>query len=171
MNAEEIQNAANVRKTLCSSFLMAGLRLLPDADDSVLSLLSEKGVTATVDATGLHLHQGQTEMVLSNAFETIRKEHPELFASDPRRDAISCREDFHGSASEIRSAKAAYIGQYGIAAWERLPVTRAEALQKAAIPRENMSRQEYLALPFKERSALAGIVGAEGIQRIMARTK
>jgi hypothetical protein len=171
MNAAEIQNAASVRRALCNGLLMAGYRLLPGADDSVLALLAQMGVTATVDDSGLHLHQGATEMVLSSSFASIRTQHPEWFVTDARRDAIASREDFHGSAVEVSSAKSAYISKHGLAAWERLPATRAEAERKSVTPSEGMSRSAYLSLSFHERATLAGIIGGEGIGRILARVK
>lgn len=169
MNETEIRDAASVRRALCNGLLMAGMRLLPGSDDAILALLSQMGVSASVDGLGLHLVQQGSEMVLSRAFETLRSQHPQLFVSDAKRDAISSKEDFHGSPSEVRTAKSEFISKHGLTAYERLPQTRAEAERTSVVPSEGMTRGQYLSLSFHERSKLAGILGESGIGRIMAR--
>jgi hypothetical protein len=172
MDVTEIQNSVALRNALVSAFRQHGMRLLPDSDMQVLALLQSKGVTLNVSESGyLELRQGSTLMVLSNAFETLRKENPELFVSDPRRDAIASREDFRGSPSEIAAAKSRWIGQHGPAAWERLPRTRAEAELHSAVPSADMTRKEYLSLPFAERVQLSGALGPDALSKIMARTR
>ena len=172
MDTAAIQNAVAVRSALISGFHSCGMRLLPDCDQQVLSLLESKGVTVTTNHAGyLELRQGDTLMVLSHAFETIRRENPTLFVTDPRRDAISSLEDFHGSQQEVAHAKSAWIAKHGPDAWERLPQTRAEAEIRSVAPSADMNRKEYLSLSFSERAQLAGVLGADGISRIMSRTK
>ena len=172
MNTEAIENAVAVRNALIRAFHSVGMRLLPDADQMVLADLESKGVTAAMNAAGyLELRQGETLMVLSSSFETIRTQHPEWFVSDPKRDKISSREDFHGNPSEIEHAKAAWIAAHSLAEWEGLPRTRAEAEIRSVAPSASMSRKEYLALSFSERAQLAGLLGADGIGRIISRNK
>jgi hypothetical protein len=172
MDTVAIENAVAVRNALISAFRSVGMRLLPDADRQLTALFESKGVTATTNAAGyLELKQGNTLMVLSNAFETIRREHPEWFVSDPRRDAIASREDFHGSPQEIAHAKALWLSKHSLAEWEALPRTRAEAEIRSVAPSADMNRKEYLSLPVSERAQLAGLIGVDGISRIMSRTK
>ena len=172
MDTAAIQTEVQVRNALLAGFHSVGMRLLPDADLQVLALLKSKGVNVSVSDSGyLELSQAGTQMVLSQAFETLRKDNPTWFVSDPRRDAISSRQDFHGSASEVAGAKSAWIAKHGIAAWEALPATREQAELRSAVPSASMSKKEYLSLTFSERAQLAGLLGGDGIARIMARSR
>lgn len=170
MTGQEIKKEFALQSALRDAFWLYGMRLLPGKEEDLLAHLRGLGVEADLSAGYLVLTQQGTQLVLSQMAETIRKQHAEWFNADPRRDAVSCREDLErGTAAEIATAKAKYIGQHGIASWEALPKTRAEAMRKSATPTASMSKAEYLALPFAERSKLAGIIGASGIARIMAR--
>lgn len=171
MTGEEIRNEFAIRDAVRTAFLMVGMRLLPNAEVAVLEHMRGLGVTASIAKGYLELQQGTTDLVINKTCETIRQQMPQLFASDPHYDTIASREDFHGSPSEIAKAKAAYVSKWGLAAWERLPATRAEAERRAVTPSADMNRAQYVALPFSEKSKLAGILGAEGIRRIMSRTR
>jgi hypothetical protein len=171
--AEEIRDEFALLSAIRDIFWTYGMRLLPDKERDVLSHLRSLGVSAAVGGTGyLILQQGSTLMVLSEACETVRKQLPQLFTADPRHDAVSSREDLErGSPSEIAHAKSDWIKSHSLEQWERLPATRAEAERKAVVPDANLNRASFLALPFSERSRLAGVLGAAGISRIMSRTK
>jgi hypothetical protein len=173
MTAEEIKGQVALHNALVSAFYAAGIKPLADSEQRILDYLTSLGVKASADAGYLTLEQSGTQMVVSSACESVRKAHPEWFAFDFKRDGagVISREDFHGTPREIAAAKSAYLSKHGLAAWEQLPATRAEAQRKSAIPSATMSRSEYLSLSFSDRSRLAGIIGADGVGRIMSRNK
>jgi hypothetical protein len=122
MTDQEIRAEQETRRALLSAFLTVGMRPLPNSEGALLAKLQELGVIADLSAGYLKLNQAGTEISLSGACERLRKELPQLFASDPRHDAVSSREDLErGTAQEIAKAKAAYIGQYGYNAYAALP--------------------------------------------------
>jgi len=171
--AEEIKQDFALQNALRDSFWLLGLRLLPDREADVLAHLRSLGVKVTTEHGYLEATTAEgTGVVLSAAAETIRSKNPTWFASDPKRDAVSSREDLErGSASEVLKAKSDWIKSHGLTAWEHLPRTKADAEKKAVVPNANMTRSEYLSLPFSERSKLSGILGPAVIGRIMARVK
>ena len=172
MTGQEIAAEFAVLSALRDTFWQHGMRLLPERENDVLAHLRSLGVTASIDAGYLALSQGSTQMVLSAACETVRKQFPQWFVADPRRDAVSCREDLErGTLEDIAKAKSAWIKEHGIAAWTALPQTKAEAEKKSVTPDANMNRAQYLSLPFAERVKLSGILGPDVISKIMRRVK
>jgi hypothetical protein len=171
MNEVELKSASAVRTALLNQLNACGMHALPNTESAILAWFTDKGVTTTAPNGYLVLTQTDgSAAVPSSACETLRKERPELFAADAARDKVSSRQDLErGSQSEISKAKAQYIGQHGLAAYEALPKTHREAELKAAPVSLDMTRSQYLALSFSERSRLAGAIGAEGIGRIMGR--
>lgn len=172
MDTVTIEQTFAIRKALAAAFSQHGMRLLPGGVEQVEQLLKSKGVAVTINPAGfLELRQDATQIVVSSALEGIRTQAPALFVSDPRYDAISSREDFRGSPAEILKAKALWLSQHSLAAWETMPATKAEAERKAAPIDANMSRAQYMALSLAEKSQLISAIGSEGIEQIMVRTK
>lgn len=152
----------------------AGMKILSGKESEVVAKFIQLGVEPSTSEYGtLELRQGETEMVLSKAFEKVRTAAPELFVADPRRDAVTSRQDLErGSPDDILRAKSAWISQHGLSEYERLPQTRAKAEAVALIPSTEMSREEYLRLPVRDKARLAGLKdGDQIIARIMSRTK
>jgi hypothetical protein len=154
-------------------FHSCGMKPLSGSMDAITAKLAEFGVTAHRSEHGypeLRLADG-TAVVPSAAAEKVRAAIPDVFVSDPRRDKFTSKEDFRGSPTEIAQAKAEAIGVIGIAKWENLPKTKAEAERRAVVPNPEMSRKDYLSMSRQDRADLSGLIGPEGIQLIMARTK
>ena len=171
MDEVNMKTEMATRTALLNQLNACGMRPLPNTEPEIIKWFADRGVTCDGSHGYLTLTQADgNAAVPSSACETLRRERPELFAADAARDKVSSREDLErGSTSEISKAKAQYIGQHGLSAYEALPKTRREAELKAAPVSLDMSRSEYLALSFSERSRLAGAIGAEGIGRIMSR--
>lgn len=171
MNETEIRQSAAVQNALLKTFHSVGMKPLQDTEGTLLEKLTAMGVTADTSAGYLSLTLADgTEVVPSAACERLRKENPLLFVADPKRDAVSSREDLErGTPEEIFKAKSAYIKTAGADAYERLPRTKAEAEVKAAAPSPSMTRKEYLSLNRHDKAQLAGVIGAAGIGKIMAR--
>jgi hypothetical protein len=171
MTEEEMKAETRTRAALLNQLNQLGMRPLPNTEPAILQWFQSKGVTASGEAGYLTLVQSDgNAAVPSSACETLRKERPDLFASDARRDKISSRQDLErGTNAEIYKAKSDYVKANGLEAWERLPRTKAEAERKSAPVSLDMTRAEYLALSFAEKARLAGVLGADGISKIMAR--
>jgi hypothetical protein len=171
MDTQAIQQQASTLNALISALHAHGMRPLPGADRTILAKLTGLGITASASAAGyLELSQQGVAMVVSPVCEALRTKFPELFVSDTRWDAISSKADFHGSPSEILKAKAEFLSKHGLEAFERLPQTRAAAELRSVTPSADMSRKEYLSLTRAEKAELISVLGASGIERIMART-
>jgi hypothetical protein len=171
MNDTELQNAVAIRRAVNTAFLQCGMRLLSDdAIEPILAKLTELGCTCDASQGYLRVTQGATEIAPSGMCERMRKDMPTLFVSDPKRDVISSLEDFQrGTALERAHARAEYITQYGLEAFESLPRTKADATRKNAPVSPSMTRSEWLALPLRERARLMGIFDADTLGRIMSR--
>jgi len=171
MTEQEMKAETRTRAALLNQLNQLGMRPLPNSEPAILQWFQSKGVTASGEAGYLTLTQADgSACVPSSACETLRKECPHLFASDARRDKISSRQDLErGTNQEIAKAKSDYIRANGVDAWERLPKTKVEAERKSAPVSLDMVRSEYLALSFAEKARLAGVLGPDGISRIMAR--
>ena len=170
MTDAEIRNEQALRGALRSAFLAVGIRPLPDSEATLLAKLQELGVTADVSAGYLKLNQGATEISLSGACERLRKELPSLFAADPKHDAVSSREDLErGTPLEVARAKTAYIAKFGFEQWANLPQTKKQAEWKSAPVNPDMTKAEWLALPFSERSRLTAVFDQETLGKILVR--
>jgi hypothetical protein len=170
MTDQEIRAEQETRRALLSAFLTVGMRPLPNSEGALLAKLQELGVIADLSAGYLKLNQAGTEISLSGACERLRKELPQLFASDPRHDAVSSREDLErGTAQEIAKAKAAYISQYGYNAYAALPQTKKQAALKTAPVNVSMTRAEWLALPSAERARLCSVLEPDTLAKIISR--
>jgi hypothetical protein len=171
MTPEQMKSAVVTRNAILSELNRIGLRVIEGCEDEVTKWFASKNVTADLSAGFLQLRQSDgSEVVPSRAMLTLRGERPELFCSSPKYDKITSREDLNrGTPSEISKAKALYIRENGLAAFERLPRTRAEAQLRSAEIGPGMTKREYLALSLSEKSRLAGIVGANAIAVIMNR--
>lgn len=170
MNDQELRDAQAVRRALSAAFLTVGTRPFPGSDAAIAAKLAELDVICDLSLGYLRLTQSGTPIEISGACERIRKELPQLFSPDPRRDAVSCRQDLErGSPDEIARAKSAYISQHGLASWAALPQTRAEAETKTAPVNLDMTRAQWLALPFAERARLSGVIGPDALSKIMTR--
>ena len=171
MNPEELREQIAVRNAIISQLHSCGMRPLADSETAVLDWLKSRGVVASAPNGYLVLTQSDGSAVVpSAAMETLRKERPELFVPDPKRDAITSRADFErGTASEINHAKATYITKHGLEAYENLPRTKADAERKAVAPSPDMTAREYAQLSRSEKSRLIGAVGINVITKIMAR--
>ena len=170
MDADEIRQQVEVRNAVADTFANFGMRFCcQDGPEQIVSKLRDLGVTATIGPLGLELKQGQTEMSLSKACATLRQQNAALFSSDVRFDAISSKEDFHGSPQEIAQAKSAWISKHGAASFAALPTTRADAELRSVAPSANMTRKQWLALPFSERARLSAVLGPDALGRIIAR--
>jgi hypothetical protein len=166
----ELRSQVATREALRDAFSSYGMRFTEaDNVDIILGKLSALGVTATVGPLGLELAQGSTEMSLAKACATLRQQNPTLFASDTRFDQISSLEDFHGLPSEVIKAKSQWVSEHGLAAFEALPRTRAKAALQSVAPSATMRRQEWLAIPLKERARLMDVLGVDTVGKIMAR--
>jgi hypothetical protein len=170
MTETELRNEMQLRRALLTTFMQCGMRTLPGAEATILAQLKALGVECDASLGYLRMTQAGTEIAPSGMTERIRKELPLLFVPDPKRDTVSCRQDLErGTATEIMQAKSKYITQNGLAMWEALPKTRAESELKTAPVSPDMTKLQYLALPFAERVRLSGIFDAETIGKIMAR--
>jgi hypothetical protein len=171
MNEVEMKTELAVRNAVISQLHSCGLKPLEGSEPAISEWFKSKGVTATAPNGYLELTQTDgSAAVPSSACETLRKELPHLFVPDPKRDAISSRQDLErGTSQEISHAKANFISQHGLPAYEALPRTRAEAERKAVAPSPDMTRSEYLSLSFSDKARLAGVLGSAGIGKIMAR--
>lgn len=174
MNTVEIEQQNAVLNATISAAHSCGMKLKQGAEDHLLAAITAKGCTATVGTTGLELRQGTTEMVISSVFKTLRAEHEDWFVYDPRHaapDDIVCRADFHGTPQEILQRKARWIREHSNGAYEQLPADRAEAERRAVVPSATMTRAQYLCLSLRDKAQLSGLIGADGVARIMARVK
>ena len=171
MTEAEMRELVAVHNAILDACHAAHLKPLPDTEPQILDFLKSLGVVASAPNGYLELRQGDNELVVSKCCERIRTAHPELFVSDPSRDAIISKEDFHGSTLEVTQAKSQWIAKHGLAAWEALPNTRALAERRAVIPSPLMSRADYVALDVHSKARLAATIGVNGIRRILARTK
>jgi len=171
MNEVEMKTELATRNALLTTFHQCGMKPLADSETAILAKLKELGVSAEASAGYLSLTTlDGTAIVPSAACERIRKECPHLFVADPRRDAVSSRADLErGTPQEVSQAKAQFITKNGLAAYEALPKTRAEAERRAVTPSADLTRSEYLSLSFSDKSRLAGVLGSAGIGRIMSR--
>jgi hypothetical protein len=170
MTDAEIRNEQALRSALRSAFLTVGMRPFPDSEATMLAKLKELGCTTDLSAGYLKLFQAGTEISLSGACERLRRELPSLFAADPRHDAVSSREDLErGTSAEVAKAKSAYISQHGYNAYAALPQTRKQAAVKSARVDPSMTKNEWLALPFSERSRLAAVFDQETLGKILSR--
>jgi hypothetical protein len=167
----EMREQLAVRSALLAQLHGCGMRPLPDSEPEILRWFADKRVVVSAANGYLELTQDDgSAAVPSSACETLRRERPELFVADPKRDAISSRQDLErGSQSEISKAKALYVSQHGLAAWERLPQTKAEAERQSVAPSPDMTAKEYRALPFSDRVRLSGIIGPAGVGKILGR--
>jgi hypothetical protein len=171
MDTEQLKSASAVRTALLNQLNACGMHPLPNTESAVLAWFADKGVTASAPSGYLVLTQTDgSAAVPSSACETLRRERPELFTADPARDTVSSLQDLErGSASEIARAKSQYISKHGLEAYQRLPRTNAQAELTAVPVSLDLSRSQYLALSFSEKSRLAGVIGAKGIEKIMSR--
>jgi hypothetical protein len=170
MNEAEIRQQVAVRNAVITQLHGCGMRPLEGSEAAILDWFKGRGVTLSADHGYLELKMADGSAAIpSSACETLRRELPHLFVADPRRDEISSLADFRGTQTEILKAKAAYVSKHGLAAYERLPRTAAEAQRKAVAPSANMTRDEYHRLSLKEKAQLTGILGPDGIGRIMSR--
>jgi hypothetical protein len=171
MTDAEIKQEQQLRSQLRTVFLQCGMRFASqDAERTIAAKLTELGVTCDTSLGYLRMTQGATEIAPSGMAERIRKDLPNLFSADPKRDSIASRQDLErGSASEIASAKSNYIREHGLSAFEALPRTRAEAEIKNTPVNQDLTRAQYLALPFADRVRLSGVFSADTLARIMAR--
>ena len=171
MTDAEIQKELQVRNALINQLHACNMRPLENTESALASWFSDRG--AKLDASQgyltITLPDGQPA-IPSSCCETLRRERPELFVPDPRTDSICCRADLErGTPQEIAKSKSGYISKFGLEAFQLLPKSRAEAETRAVAPNPDMTRKEFLSLPFRERSRLAGIVKENGLRRIMAR--
>jgi len=171
MTDAEIRHEQQLRTALRAVFMQCGMRfIVPDAEATILAKLKALGVECNADLGYLRMNQGATEIVPSGMCERIRKELPLLFVPDPKRDTVSSKQDLErGSAVEISAAKSQYIRDHGLASWQALPATRAQSELQTAPVNPDMTRAEYLALPFAERARLAGVFDAATLSRIIGR--
>jgi hypothetical protein len=170
-NDTEMREQLAVRSALLSQLHACGMRPLPDSEAEILRWFADKNVLVSAANGYIELTKDDgSAAVPSSACETLRRERPELFLADPKRDKVSSRADLErGSQSEISRAKAIYVSEHGLAAWERLPQTKAEAERKAVVPSPDMTAKEYRALPFSDRVRLSGIIGPAGVGKILGR--
>ncbi len=171
MDLSELQKQRDVSNKLTQLFYQCGMKPLEGTEAKILEQVKALGVTASTDAGYLALTQGpdNSGVVPSALAERLRKDNPLLFVADPSRDAVTSKADLErGSDGEIQKAKAQYISKHGFEQWANLPATKEEAKRKAIVPSVTMTKAEYMALPWKERSALCSL-GADVITRIMAR--
>jgi hypothetical protein len=171
MNTEALKSGSAIRTALLNQLNGCGMHPLPNTESAILAWFDSKGVTASAPTGYLVLTQSDgTAVVPSSACETLRRELPHLFTADPARDTVSSLQDLErGSASEIARAKSQYISKHGLEAYQRLPRTKAQAELVAVPVTLDLTRSQYLALSFSEKSRLAGVIGAAGIGQIMSR--
>jgi hypothetical protein len=171
MTDTEIRQEQQLRTALRSAFMQCGMRFIsPDAEATILAKLKALGVECNATLGYLRMNQGATEIAPSGMCERLRAELPLLFAPDPKRDAVSSKADLErGSAVEISAAKSQYIREHGLASWEALPATRAQSELQTAPVNPDMTKAQYLALPFSERVRLSGVFTPEVLARIIGR--
>jgi hypothetical protein len=170
---DDLKAKLDAQNAALQIFHSVGMKPLSGSMGTITAKLAEFGVTAHRSEHGypeLRLADG-TAVVPSAAAEKVRAAIPDAFVSDPRRDKFTSKEDFRGSPTEIAQAKATAISAIGIAKWENLPNTRAEAERRAIVPSPDMNRKDYLSMSRQDRADLSGLIGPEGIQLIMSRTK
>jgi hypothetical protein len=170
--SEELAVSPELFNAVLQGFHSQGIKPLNDpAVEAAVAKLREYGVTAQTNEHGnLELMQNGALAPVSTVLESLRKKHAELFTPDAKRDDVVCRNDLsRGTVTEQSQAKSAWIGKYGIAAWEALPQTREKAELRSATPSRGMTRAEYLSMPFSERVRLSGTLGPDAIGQIMNR--
>jgi len=170
MTDEQLKEDLAIRRALNSVFLQCGMRPRPDAESQLLNKLRELGCTLDISSGYLKIFQSGTEVAPSGAAERIRKDNPQLFAADPKRDAVSSLEDLErGTSKEISQAKSQYIRDHGMSAFAALPRTKVQAAHQNAEVKPDMSRAEWLALPVSERARLSTIFDPATLSKIIAR--
>lgn len=171
MTPAEMQNAVAARNAILSELNRLGLRVLAGSEDAVLAWFVSKGVSMSTANGYLELHQSDgSDVVPSKACTTLRTEHTEWFASNPRYDTISSMADFsRGTETERNRARSEYISKFGMEAYLRLPKTKEQAAIQSAEIGPQMTAREFRALSLSEKSRLTGIIGADGVAVIMSR--
>ena len=171
MTTEDMRQQVAVRNAIITQLHSCGMRPLEGSEAAILQWFTSRGVTATAPNGYLVLTQSDgSAAVPSSACETLRTECPHLFVPDPKRDAITSRADLErGTTLEIARAKSEFINKHGLAAFENLPRTKADAERRAVAPSPDMTAREYAQLSRSEKSRLIGAVGIDAITKIMAR--
>lgn len=171
MTEQEMRTAVASRTALLNELNRVGLRPLEGSEDQIIRWFTDKGVTADTSAGFLQLRQADgSEVIPSKACLTLRQERPELFASSVKFDKVSSLEDFNrGTLTERTHARAEFIREHGLSAFEKLPRTKAEAERRSCEIGPGMTRSEYLSLSLSEKSRLAGVIGSAAIAVIMSR--
>jgi hypothetical protein len=138
-----------------------------DTADILNKLQAEYGVTASESNGLLKLEQSGTVMDIGAALGTYRQKYPRDFYGEAGE--VNFKSDLAGDSA----AKARFISEKGLSAWEALPYDSkspgANKVVTDAIPLASMTCAEYLRLSVAEKSKLAGNIGISGIQKIMAR--
>jgi hypothetical protein len=144
MTEAEMRQAVIARTAILSELNRIGLRVIEGCEDEVAKWFSDKGVTTSVANGFLEMKQADGgDVVPSRALVTLRTARPELFASSPKYDKISSREDLNrGTPSEISKAKSDFIKEFGLSVFEKLPKTRAEATLKSCEVGPGMTRKD-----------------------------
>jgi hypothetical protein len=170
MTDAELKNDLAVRTALHATFLQYGMRPQENSTPAILAMLKQLGCTLDMSSGYLRIYQAGTEIAPSGAAERIRKELPQLFAADPKRDAISSLEDLErGTREEISKAKSLYIKEHGMNAFTALPKTRKQAAHQTAPTTADMTKAEWLALPVSERARLSTVFDPATLSKIIAR--
>src|ERR1700676_1703977 len=106
MTELELKAEKETRTRLLNQLNACGMHPLPDTEPALIKWFTEKGVTCDASQGYLTLTQSDgSAAVPSSACETLRKERPDLFAADAKRDKISSRQDLErGTKLEINKA-------------------------------------------------------------------
>jgi hypothetical protein len=135
----------------------------------ISKLEAEHQVTASVDGGLLTLTQNGTPVSTGTVLSAYRQKNPRDFYGEA--GSVNFKSDLAGD----NAAKARFISEHSLAEWEQLPYDAkspgANKVVTDAIPLASMTCAEYLRLSVAEKSKLAGEIGVDGIQRIMARKR
>jgi hypothetical protein len=148
------------------TFLAAGCK---PKDISVICARMEADhqVTFSVDGGLLSANVSGTLANLGTLLAAYRAKYPRDFYGE------SGAVNFKSDLADDSAAKSRYISEFGLSAWEQLPLNEqsigAKHVVREGVPSAAMKRAEYLRLSIAERTKLAAELGPDGIGRIMSR--
>jgi hypothetical protein len=142
-----------------------GLRLRPNESiETLLTDLQAAGLSLTVQHHTLTGKVSDLTADIPGAFESFAAKNTDKFFPRDVSSGVRSRDELD------RRGKAQFISRHGLAAFEALPRTAADAGPIELDP-ATMTRQQYLKLPLKVKSECIAAWGADQISRIMARAK
>lgn len=174
MTPEEMRGQIAAQNAIVNQLHQCGMRPLAGTEDTIVEWFKSRGCTLSAERGYLEVTMADgTAAVPSAACETLRREKPELFAADIKRDKICCKADLErGTPLEIIRAKSAYVAQHGEESLANLPKTREEAELRSAEVSPAMTRRQYEALSRSQKANFISALGDSALEvlaKIMVR--